>query len=412
MNEQKSFVNDADKIIPAVNDSPYKRILAIGDVHAAYDELLSLWKKLAVTDEDLVIFLGDYLYGLGDKNLETLHWILEHRKQKNIIFLRGNVDETYLHHLFDKHGKIFPWRNKGVALDIKTAAIREPFLPREILDFLTNLPNFHCETVGGKKYFFCHAGVKVDTPLEEQTKEYLTNHPELESFYENYSGEAVIVVGHKSPKKMRARIPRLFKSCSRNIDADKPLKVPNRNILMLDTNAKEGSFLSCVDVISGEFWQSGKSVTAAPIESIIFVCSGNSCRSPMAKYIMRQMLAEKNPANKIFVDSAGCHTRGGGRMSNGARKILTEDKIPFDRHVSKPFTRQEYRKFDLVIALDEDILRAAKKISGGDPDKKIRLFTDFDGRNLSVEDPYITDDYRKACETVKLGCAALIEAKF
>ena len=63
------------EIIPPVNDSPYKRILVIGDVHAAYNKLQSLWKKLSVTDNDLVIFLGDYLYGMGDgeKNVETLH---------------------------------------------------------------------------------------------------------------------------------------------------------------------------------------------------------------------------------------------------------------------------------------------------------------------------------------------------
>ncbi len=73
MSEKKFFINDAEKIIPAVNDSPYKRILAIGDVHAAFDKLLSLWEKISVTEDDLVVFLGDYLYGLSDKNVETLH---------------------------------------------------------------------------------------------------------------------------------------------------------------------------------------------------------------------------------------------------------------------------------------------------------------------------------------------------
>lgn len=104
MKNRKSFINNAEEIIPPKNDSPYKRILAVGDTHAAFDKLMSLWKKLVVTEDDLVIFLGDYLYGMGDKNIETLQWLIEHKKQKNIIFLRGNVDDTYLHHLFDLNG--------------------------------------------------------------------------------------------------------------------------------------------------------------------------------------------------------------------------------------------------------------------------------------------------------------------
>ena len=79
------------EIIPPVNDSPYKRILVIGDVHAAYNKLQSLWKKLSVTDNDLVIFLGDYLYGMGDgdKNVETLHWLIEHKKRSCVNILTG-----------------------------------------------------------------------------------------------------------------------------------------------------------------------------------------------------------------------------------------------------------------------------------------------------------------------------------
>lgn len=155
MNE-KIFINSAQEIVPLVNDSPYKRILVIGDVHAAFDKLQSLWKKLSVTDDDLVIFLGDYLYGLGDgdKNIETLHWLIEHNKLKNIIFLRGNVDETYIHSLFDLNGNFFYKLNSRIARAIKTTSLKEPQFPQEIYDFLTGLPLYHSITISGRKYFF------------------------------------------------------------------------------------------------------------------------------------------------------------------------------------------------------------------------------------------------------------------
>ena len=404
LNNKKIFINSAQEIVPLVNDSPYKRILAIGDVHAAYDKLQSLWKKLSVNDDDLVIFLGDYLYGMGDgdKNINTLHWLIEHRNQKNIIFLRGNVDETYRHCLFDVNGNFFCKLNSRVARAIKTTSLKEPNFPQEIYDFLTGLALYHSITIGGRKYFFCHAGINIDAPLNAQPKSYLLNHPKLKNFYRDYTGESVIVVGHKSPKKIFGN--------SEKYNPNLPLKVPGRNILMLDTHAKaENGPLSCVDLLSGEFWQSD----TAQIDSILFVCSGNTCRSPMAKYIMRHLLKQNDLSEKFFIDSAGCNTRGGSFMSRRAREVLREKNIPFDKHISKRFTVQEYRKFKCIIALDEDMLLQAKEISGGDPDNKIRLFTDFDGRKIIVNDPFHADNpreaYLRAYEQIYLGCSSLIK---
>ena len=402
MKNRKSFINNAEEIIPPKNDSPYKRILAVGDTHAAFDKLMSLWKKLVVTEDDLVIFLGDYLYGMGDKNIETLQWLIEHKKQKNIIFLRGNVDDTYLHHLFDLNGNFFNRLNSRVVSGIKNTAVKKPSFPNKIFDFLNNLPLSYQITIGGRKYFFCHAGIEVGTPLETQKKIYLLNHPKLKSFYRDYSGDAVIVVGHKSPKKIFKKLPQLF--TGERLDLTKPIKVPHRNILMLDTHAKEDGPLSCVDILSGEIWQSGND-----LDSVIFVCSGNSCRSPMAKYIMRHLLAEKGLSDKVVIDSAGCNTHGGRRLSKGAGEMLSKYRIPYDAHISKPFNEQEYQNFKCVIALDEEMLRLAKEKSGGDPDNKIHLLTDLEKHELNVDDPFHTGDYEKAYAAIKLGCLALLK---
>jgi len=255
---KKFFINDAEKIIPPVNDSPYKRILAIGDVHAAFDKLMSLWQKLDVSEGDRVVFLGDYLYGMNDKNLDTLRWLLEHEKRKNIFFLRGNSDDVSLQHLFNDQGKIFHGLNSRLGVAIKLAAVKNPYLPQEIFNFLNNLPLCHGMTIGGRKYFFCHAGINVNVPLEEQTKNYLVD-PEprqVKKFYCDYSGDAVIVVGHKSPKKIFKALPNLFTDREKDFDLTKPLKIPRKNILLLDTGAKKGGCISCVDILSGEIFQS------------------------------------------------------------------------------------------------------------------------------------------------------------
>lgn len=251
----KKFINDAAEIVPPVNDSPYKRILAIGDVHASFDKLTDLWQKISATDDDLIIFLGDYLYGLSDKNIETLQRLIELSGRRNVIFLRGNTDDDYLS-LFDKRGNLINENSIRIVRDIKIAAFtaRNPNLPQEIFTFLNNLRLYHTLTIGGRQYFFCHAGIKVGAPLARQTKTYLVDHPKYKDFYRDYSGDAVIVVGHKRPQKIFDKLPELFKDI-KNFDPFKPLKVPHKNILMLDTHAREDGALSCVDILSGEYWQ-------------------------------------------------------------------------------------------------------------------------------------------------------------
>ena len=67
-------------------------------------------------------------------------------------------------------------------------------------------------------------------------------------------------------------------------------------------------------------------------------------------------------SEKVLVDSSGCNTWGGGRMSRRACGILDENKIPFDTHISKQFTAQEYKKFKHVIALDKEIFTGCKAL--------------------------------------------------
>ena len=247
MNEQL-FINNAEKIIPPVNDSPYKRILAIGDVHGALDKLESLLEKISPTADDLVIFLGDYFYfaEIKRKNLETLLRLAELSERKNFIFLTGNTDETAME-VFTCEPEValkmfirYFFRNQP---ELVKAHVQN--VPKIFYDFMTGLKPSHLVTIGGRKYFFCHAGIKFDKPLELQNKDYVVGNLGCASFYRNYAGEDLIVVGHKSPNKL-----------SEQFDGNKPLKVPGKNILMLDTRAKKkDGKLSCVDLLSGEFWQ-------------------------------------------------------------------------------------------------------------------------------------------------------------
>lgn len=237
MEEQKFFVEGKEDFIPPVNDSPYKRILVVGDIHGQLERLEILWKKISFTDDDLIIFLGDYTIGNTKKtdNVGTLERLAEMTRQENIIALMGNTDYEILK-LIERH-------------DLET--------PSEILEFLNGLPHSCQIRIGGKEYFFCHCGVNPDKPLDAQSKSQLIGLVDYEKFYREYSGETLIIVGHKSPKKIAKKIPRIAECVRADFEPCKPFKVPCANILMLDTRAKDkDGCLSCVDILSGQYWQS------------------------------------------------------------------------------------------------------------------------------------------------------------
>lgn len=388
---QKNFVHDFKNLVPAKNDSGYKRILTIGDIHGNFSRLMSLWEKIKVTDDDFVIFLGDYI-DRGDEVDKVLNWAMKLNQKKNIIFLRGNHEQMMIYANEFVLENPFWLRNGGdkTYLAIEKMKSEDEQAKQKVLDFAKSLPLSYKIKIGGKIYFFCHAGIDVNKNLDEQDEESLLW--AREEFFNKFDGDEVIVSGH-SP------VQYFFTESE-----GKPFRVPNRNVLMLDTGSYfENGCISCVDILSGEFWQSDLNKT-----KIAFVCSGNACRSPMAKFIMRKFLKNENLENKIYVDSAGCHTRGGGRMSRDAREMLKKYKIDFDKHISKRFTAEDYKNFDYIIALDEEIFHAARKISHGDKNKKIRLFKNFDGENFSVDDPYITRDYNRAFNEIYGGCSNLL----
>ncbi|MBQ7704531.1 MAG: metallophosphoesterase [Selenomonadaceae bacterium] len=230
---EKNFIAMQD-LIPTKNDTPYKRILAIGDVHASFEKLISLWEKISVTDKDFVIFLGDYFEG-GNKNFKTLSWLMEKNLNENIKMLLGNIDEAFL----------------GYFASLRPTTIEEAAFIKQIQDFIKNLPLYHKIKIGGRDYIFCHAGINPEKPLEKQDKDEFIW--EQENFYASYNGDAVFIVGHKSPRK----IMNYFLPQFSELDTLQPVRITHKNILLLDTRAKDfNGYLSCVDILTGEFWQS------------------------------------------------------------------------------------------------------------------------------------------------------------
>ena len=140
--------------------------------------------------------------------------------------------------------------------------------------------------------------------------------------------------------------------------------------------------------------------------NICFVCYGNTCRSPMAKYILRYLLKKEN-INDVNVTSAGTNVYSVRLMSSGSQEQLKLHNIPFDTHYSQLFTDKLYNNNDLIIVMDNsNLLNIQQYIPNANKVKLMRSF--FDG-NYDIYDPYHTDKYNVAFDQIYNSCLGLIQ---
>lgn len=84
---------------------------------------------------------------------------------------------------------------------------------------------------------------------------------------------------------------------------------------------------------------------------IIFVCTGNTCRSPMAEFLFKQYLKEKKRGADFSVSSAGLYAERGAELSPTAHKALELLNVPHNMRKSKPFTVQMSLDGDMIIGM-------------------------------------------------------------
>ena len=143
---------------------------------------------------------------------------------------------------------------------------------------------------------------------------------------------------------------------------------------------------------------------------ILFVCHGNICRSPMARFIMEDLVKKEGLENQIQVDSAATSTEEiGNPVYPPARRKLAEHQISCQGHAARQMTRADYDRYDLLIGMDQANLRNMTRICRGDPEGKIHLLMDYTHRPGQVADPWYTGDFETTYRDVLEGCQGLLE---
>ena len=124
---------------------------------------------------------------------------------------------------------------------------------------------------------------------------------------------------------------------------------------------------------------------------ILFICHGNICRSPMAEFVMRELVKKAGLSPQFYIDSAATSREEiGNPVYPPAQRKLAEHGVP--------------------IGMDQANLRNMRRICGGDPEGKLHLLLDYTGSPGDVADPWYTGDFEATWRDVLAGCRGLLAA--
>lgn len=142
---------------------------------------------------------------------------------------------------------------------------------------------------------------------------------------------------------------------------------------------------------------------------ILFVCHGNICRSPMAEFVMKDLVKKVGMEDAFHIASAATSTEEiGNPVYPPARRKLSEHGISCAGKTARQLRKADYVQYDYLVGMDSANYRNMQRICGGDPEEKISLLLDYTNHPGSVADPWYTGDFEATWRDVLDGCQGLL----
>lgn len=150
------------------------------------------------------------------------------------------------------------------------------------------------------------------------------------------------------------------------------------------------------------------------MKRIMFVCHGNICRSPMAEFIFKKMLAEKGLSEGFVVASSATSTEEiwgdvGNPVYPPAKKELLKHGISCEGKRAVQLKKSDYNQYDLFVAMDSMNVRNIMRIFGSDKDSKVSKLLDHTDEKGDVADPWYTGRFEVTYSDIERGCKALLK---
>ncbi len=143
---------------------------------------------------------------------------------------------------------------------------------------------------------------------------------------------------------------------------------------------------------------------------ILFVCHGNICRSPMAEFVMKDLVERAGVAQQFYIASAATSTEEiGNPVHPGTRRKLREAGIGCEGKTAVQLKKSDYEKYDYLIGMDGWNIRNMLRMLGKDPEGKVHKLLEFAGSDRDVADPWYTGNFEVTWQDVTAGCEGLLK---
>jgi protein-tyrosine phosphatase len=149
---------------------------------------------------------------------------------------------------------------------------------------------------------------------------------------------------------------------------------------------------------------------------VLFICHGNICRSPMAEFILKDMVKKRGIAEQFEIASAATSTEEiwngiGNPVYPPARAELAIHGISCEGKRAVQLTKADYEKYDLLIGMDSMNIKNMYRMTDGTNLKeggKIFRLLDFTDEHRDVADPWYTGNFAKTYNDIVKGCKGLL----
>ncbi len=143
---------------------------------------------------------------------------------------------------------------------------------------------------------------------------------------------------------------------------------------------------------------------------ILFICHGNICRSPMAEYLFKDYVAEKNMSNYFEIASkATSNEEIGNPIYPPVKRILDSLNIDSSKHKASRINACDYDYYDYIICMDDNNLYNLKRIFKNDNKHKITKLLDYTNLKRDVLDPWYTRNFIACYNDIVMGIEGLFE---